>query len=127
MATSIALEASYDSFSKGNGIVEYIVFGLVSGATRTVTVKAAVTSQQIYFRGHISVSGATTILLKSGDAGTVIHTVVFATTGSAIIPLIHTEAGKLLQLHCSGDVTIKGIIATLPVASGQMVPENWQI
>lgn len=130
MATiSTALEAPYNSFGKNNGVIEYILSG-ASGAGGKTTVKAAVTSSQIYFKGHIFVSGATTISLYSGDSGAgglLLYTVVLAAAGPATIPLCHTVAGALLQLVSSANVTVTGIIATLPVTASRPVPSNWQI
>ena len=124
--TSTALEAPYDSHSANNGVVEYLISG-VSDLFGVVTVKAAVTSSQIYFKGIVHVSGLTNLTFKSAASGTSLFSLYFSDAGHQTIPLGHTKSGELLELTSLNDVTVLGNIQTFPVLEGHAVPEQWQI
>ena len=127
MATTATLkEVPYDSFSENNGVATYTLAG-ASGAGGTATVKAAVTSAQIWGRGHIRVSGATTIYLKSAAAGTIIAALDFELATTKVVPsMTFTKAGELLELYSSANVTIEGELRTMPVYAGQALPPEWK-
>ena len=124
--TSTVVQGPYDSYGSNNGVLEYTIAG-ASGAGGTVTVKAAVASSQIYFKGTLSSSGATVFTLKSGAAGTVLGTWQLAASGNVDIPVLHTKAEELLQLHSSANITAGGIIKTIPVVSKQAISPEWQL
>ena len=118
------VEAPYDSFSYGNGVQRFSLVGATTG-TDPVTIKAAVTAKQIYFKGTISVSAACRIDFKSATAGTIVRTINFLVKGTAIVRCAATKAGELLEIVSDTDVTAAGEILTLPVASGHPVPPDW--
>lgn len=122
---STVIEAYYDSHSKGNGIQRYGISG-ASGINGVVTVKAAVTASQIYTRGHLRVSAATVVYFYSAAAGTLIGVLDYALAGTQRIPRsVRTKAAELLQLKSTANVTVEGVIETLPVKAGDTVPPAW--
>ena len=119
-------DTPYDSYSRSNGVQSFAISG-ASGAGGTVTVKDAVASSQIYFKGQLRASGATTLTFKTADGGTAVGVYEYQAAGTKRILVGRCEAGELLQLHSSADVTVQGTIYTLPVVAGMMVPPEWSL
>ncbi len=126
--SSTEIEAYYDSYSKGNGVQRYGIScaGGTSGVNGTLTVKAAVTGAQVWARGHLRVSGATVLYFYSAAAGTLVSVLDYIVAGTQKLPRsARTKAAELLQLKSTADVTVEGVIETLPVKAGNPVPPAW--
>ena len=123
--SSTEIEAYYDSYSDGNGVQRFGISG-ASGVNGTVTVKAGVAASQIYTRGHLRVDGATTLYFYSAAAGTLVGVLEYLVKGTQRVPrTVRTIAAELLQLKSTANVTVEGVIETLPVKEGDPVPPAW--
>ena len=123
--TSAELEAPQDKMQTLLGVQRFAIAG---SGTDTVEVAPAVTGAQTFFKGQISASAATTVIFTSFDGDstyTTVRSLTFLAAGSAMVRVAATVAGEALHMDSSADVTVTGVIVTLPVAESANIPDNW--
>lgn len=118
-----AFEAPYAVEYKSSQPRKVNVIDVTGDNVTAKTVLDADPGRQLWvIGGYISVSDTTDVYLKSAANGTVIGHLAFVAAGTDPAPLCYTNAGELLEIKLSANVTIQGRLYVVSVGDGDSLP-----